>query len=39
MVINTTAAATPGTAILPSLSQDNITQLSTSTAGMVFNQT
>ena len=39
MVINTTAAATPGTAILPSLSQDNITQPSTSTAGMVFNQT
>jgi hypothetical protein len=26
MIINTTAAATPGIAILPSLSQDNITQ-------------
>ena len=36
MIINTTAAATLGTAILPSLSQDNITQPSTSTAGMVF---
>ena len=36
MIINTTAAATPGIAILPSLSQDNITQPSTSTAGMVF---
>ena len=47
MVINMTAAATPGTAILPaaatpdtailpSLSQYNITRPSTSTAGMVF---
>ena len=36
MMINTTDAATPGTAILPSLSQDNITQPSTSTVGMVF---
>ena len=36
MIINTTAAATPGTAILPILLQDNITQPSTSTAGMVF---
>jgi hypothetical protein len=34
MIINTTAAATPGIAILPSLSQGNITQPSTST--MVF---
>lgn len=36
MIINTTAAATPGIAILPSLSQDNITQPSTNTVGMVF---
>lgn len=37
MIINTTAAETPDTAILPSLSQDNITQPSTSPVGMVFH--